>query len=475
MPLTKLGELDRLHDAVQSWIGTRDLIYYGIRGSDASGLAEFSQLSQVISLTDAYTERSDVMSVTAETTAGLRIDLDTEICLPAPSEAAIADALRSALSRPAVIVPYRPTPLISQAVLRAGSRCGYLGMFDRHQAAFEFKPWIDRELSDLGIPTLGWHMITQTDRRLVEDMLDGGPVVVRIPISSGGLGTYRMDAIEDFDAFLSSTGASHVSVSRFRHNATPINVGGVVWKDGVSLHPVSLQLIGIVPLVDRAFGYCGNDFAAVRDLPRVLFDMIEHRSVQIGTWLGKNGYRGAFGIDYLVTDGELLFCEVNPRFQGSSRLSDRISRAVERPGLALEHAAAFIGFPMTRTHQSLFDLAQEIPHLAHAVFHWRGVDTRVDLVAAVEASGRARHLDAIEVICPPNLICARNAVAGRVIFGCPATSTGYNLLAEVRTTIDLISRHLAEPIPSQIDADLTDLNAAVVSHDRRGHARDLVI
>ena len=159
---------------------------------------------------------------------------------------------------------------------------------------------------------------------------------------------------------MAAVAEAFVSVAPFLSDAVPVNVGATAWHDGVTVHYPSVQLIGIPECVTRRFGYCGNDFGLAKDLDRAILDQIESATVTIGNWLRSYGYRGTFGVDFLVHDGVLLFTEINPRFQGSTHASCKLAIDAGESCLMLEHLAAIMGMPAPR-QRPVAELASEAP------------------------------------------------------------------------------------------------------------------
>ncbi len=443
-------ERRRLRDGVEQALGDCRLVYYGIRGGDAAPFDELGQLSDVICLTDAYDTRAVVRVTTLEERTGVRLDLDGVINLEPEAQEWLATALRVALREPSAVIVYRPNAIVTEVALSAGDGCRYLGLFDRHQAAFEYKPWVDRELSCLGVPTLGWRLIRSTDLEAVNRMLDEGPVVVRVPVSSGGAGIARVNTEQAFLLFVRDLSTAWVSISPFVDDATALNVGAVVWADAtVTVHPASVQLVGIPELIDRAFGYCGNDFGAPRELPQETLANVERSTELIGRWLHRYGYLGAFGIDFLIHGDDLFFCEINARFQGSSRLSDRIARQLGFPGLALEHLAALLNIRAPRDQRRLVEVAHSSQTLAQAIFHNRGASARIDLGRAEEAAMSFSDVVGAQVVCPSHVACAHGGVLLRVTVQSPITTTGFS----VHPTAALLIRDVTTAIEEGTEPD----------------------
>ena len=49
--------------------------------------------------------------------------------------------------------------------------------------------------------------------------------------------------------------------------------------------------------------------------------------------LQELGYLGVVGIDYIYTDNELFFIEINPRFQGSTKQIDKLLKESNLPSI----------------------------------------------------------------------------------------------------------------------------------------------
>ena len=81
--------------------------------------------------------------------------------------------------------------------------------------------------------------------------------------------------------------------------------------------PASIQLIDVST---NSFEYQGADFIAYRHLPQSIKDKVLQYSLVIGERLRRSGYLGICGVDYITTEQEVYFSEINPRFQSSTFL-----------------------------------------------------------------------------------------------------------------------------------------------------------
>lgn len=420
-----MKRLDRIHELEQA-IGSRELIWLGIRGSDAQSLLSFHSFSQCHSLTSPLDAISLRTESCLERIRGRRMDLDQYLLHEDQSTEAsrYIEGIFSCVRSPAVVVPYRPASLFSAIRYVHRGMVEYLGLFEETQAQFEHKPWVESELRLQGVATLPWTYHHGDDLSEVARELSNGPRVLRLSRSAGGTGFLIARTPEDLEGWPRSRPGDYFAEAPFLHPTIPLNVGGVVFPGGdVSLHGPSLQLIGIPSCTNRPLGYCGNDFAAIRTLPVAVIENLEDMVYRVGRWMGRGGYQGAFGVDAVVHRGEVYLAEVNPRFQGSSSMSARLDEAMDRPDIFLDHMAAFLGLECPPT-VSLTTIVKLQPPLAHCVIHNTSLETMRPMVGKVpwaESECEILHLpsDGVSVE-PGGMLC-------RAVFREPVTVDGFSL------------------------------------------------
>ncbi|MDR1213861.1 MAG: ATP-grasp domain-containing protein [Propionibacteriaceae bacterium] len=361
-----------LNVQIDKALGRRRLYWFGTRGSDATSLADVPQFSGAFSIIDRLKWNFEWSEAWEDSSDGTRIDLDEWDIDEHPTHPATRDlraAMLTAMDYDHAIVPYRPCEFLSDLTFVRRDHCLYLGMFAGQQRAFEHKPWVETAVAKMDMKWLGWRYLAGRDRAVAEAWIRReGSVVVRPSRGSGGFGMRRIDTVADLDAFWPTSDDTYVNVSAYRHNALPLNIGAVVWDDGVTLHYPSVQLIGVTACTAWPFGYCGNDFGLTKQLPADIVAEIERTALLLGQWLRSEGFRGAFGVDYLLDRDDLLFTEINPRFQGSTRLSAQMSAGRGEPCLLIDHIAALLHLP-TPARPGLRELIMDGPAGGHVVLH----------------------------------------------------------------------------------------------------------
>lgn len=432
-------ERSKLLREVSHHLGTRSLVWAGIRGDDIESVSDLPQLNAAYSIINPYNRRTSIQALAYEDVSGVRVDLETwdiDDHLQAEATATFRQSMLSALARPSALLPYRPSRFLSAIWFARQDRCLNLGLFGGHQSAFEHKPWVETAVASLGLPHIPWIYVADEEQLQTRSLFDRGPLVLRRSRTSGGEGIVRVDDPTQLSSQWPHVEEAFVSVAPYLDGGLPINVGATVWHDGVTVHYPSVQLIGIPNCVTRPFGYCGNDFGLAAELDPDLIDQIEHSTTVIGRWLGTFGYRGTFGVDFLVYQGKALFTEVNPRFQGSTHASSQLSVENGESCLVLEHLGAILGLDAP-PQQPVRELARRTPPFAHLVVHWTGGQAQsLDPGSLVSRVMRQAPGSRADVLTRLSLRTQRGAAAARLTIRDRMTSTGFDLLEPWSEIVD---------------------------------------
>ena len=340
-----MAERSKIAAAVSKRHGSRQLIWAGLRADDIVSISDLPQLSGSVSIIGGRRSRAAFEEIRYEDLTGVRVDLDAwdiDDHLDTRETKEFRHAILRMLAGPSAMLPYRPSAFLSAIQFARQDQSLNLGLFGGLQSAFEHKPWVESSIAALGLPHIAWDYIADEEQARALDKVREGPVMLRRSRSSGGAGLVSVDGRTELLALWPQTAESLVSIAPYVEDGLPVNVGATVWHDGVTVQHPSVQLIGIPGCVNRPFGYCGNDFGRASELDETTLSAIEGSTITIGRWLRSKGYLGTFGVDFLVKAGVPLFTEVNPRFQGSTHASARLSVESGESCLFLDHIAAML-------------------------------------------------------------------------------------------------------------------------------------
>lgn len=430
-------EREELLRDVGDLLGRRRLIWAGLRADDAASLADLPNFAASFSLIAPSALPEGITSLGLDELTGRRVDPETwdvDDHLTDRPVARFRAAISEALRAQSALMPYRSSRFLSAIHLARHDSASILGLFSGQQSLFEHKPWIEQAITRLDVPRIPWRYVADEDRHELRNLPEG-EYVLRPSRTSGGEGIVRALSATDIPERWPHTEDGVVAVAPYILGV-PMNVGATVWRDGVTVHHPSVQLIGIPACVGREFGYCGNDFAAASHLGDGVINEIESTTIKIGNWLRGQGYLGSLGIDFLLTEDGLLFTEINPRFQGSSPASARLDREAGLPCLLIEHLGAWLGMCQPKSPR-LRDRVALIEPRSNLVVHWTGREPRhvdgralVERVAGVEPDSEADVVVSPHVVSDPGSTVARFSVPRSV------TRTGFDVSARLVRVID---------------------------------------
>lgn len=179
---------------------------------------------------------------------------------------------------------------------------------------FRCRDWIGND-----IPTIKNKVCyaEKIKENIPDKLLDGQKFVVQGEYSCGGSETWLLTKDNLYDVFAKLESKKKYSISPYIKNNISVNIHLIIYQNEVLLFPPSIQLISNNSLY---FNYQGADFITYHHLPKKIRNKVQHYSSIIGERLRRSGYRGVCGIDYIITQSEVFFLEINPRFQSSSFL-----------------------------------------------------------------------------------------------------------------------------------------------------------
>jgi hypothetical protein len=107
----------------------------------------------------------------------------------------------------------------------------------------------------------------------------------------------------------------------------------------------SVQLVGLEMLHCEPGVYCGNDYAAAAGLPASTLDEVRQQTERIGGWIASLGYRGLFGLDFVLdpSSSQVYAVDLNARWQGSTALLTQAECRAGRLPLAAADLACQLG------------------------------------------------------------------------------------------------------------------------------------
>lgn len=314
------------------------------------GIDHYVPLAIVLSLDggsnlDLMQKRAGIQFYSREEAEGRRSDLGDEpesYHLSSATEKELLSLLgQSPHSGWAAVSPYPSTPLRRFAT-GAGIR-HYIRDWEEF-LRFGRKTWLRFCLQELDLPRLPARVLCLGQTSYSELASEfGAKFVLQQDLGAAGHGTAVIGSSKDMADAGSRFGCSEVWAAPFA-GLLSFNVNAVATGIGTAVGYPSVQIVGQGFLHGAPSGHGGNDFTATAATPPGMLDSVREQSVRIGDCLAAHGYRGLFGLDFVVGEntGTPFAVDLNPRWQASTSLQ---AQAESRQG-RIPMAAAELAWQM---------------------------------------------------------------------------------------------------------------------------------
>lgn len=193
----------------------------------------------------------------------------------------------------------------------------------------------------------------------------GSDLVVQTPFGDSGHTTFFISNEEEYNKHKHEIeNEKEVKIMK-RINCRGSAIEGCVTKNGTLVAPLMTELVGFKELTPYKGGWCGNEIFPNAFTP-TLREKAKNYTRMFGDQLRKEGYKGYFELDFLIDqdNGEIYLGELNPRFTGTSSM----------------------------TNHCLFAYA-DIPLFMFHVLEWMNVDYTIDTKALTERWMQAENMD----------------------------------------------------------------------------------
>lgn len=176
------------------------------------------------------------------------------------------------------------------------------------------------------------------------------PFVIQFGHGWAGRTTFLIENEKSFNGLKSKYPLTIVKAARLIVGYTILN-NCCVYGNNIFVGPPALQINGIKKLSPKDFVTCGRQWPDTILSKKMISD-IKETSIGIGQLMSLEGYRGFFGIDFLVDQksGRIYLSEINARLTASSAFYTGLERDLgEIPLLALHYASLLnenLSFPL---------------------------------------------------------------------------------------------------------------------------------
>ncbi len=136
--------------------------------------------------------------------------------------------------------------------------------------------------------------------------------VIQLEKSHTGGGTFIIDSQETFDYIKSKFNGNIVKITKFVKGDV-YTINGCVTDNGTFVSAPQYQITGVAQLAASLGTTVGNDWSHAKILPKKTQKEILKTMQKLGAAIQFEGYKGIFGIDFIVSDEKIYVLEINAR------------------------------------------------------------------------------------------------------------------------------------------------------------------
>lgn len=200
------------------------------------------------------------------------------------------------------------------------------------------------------VPTLHYTNILGSEFNYEELSKESKELVVQLPVGSGGSKTFFCNELNHEQVKRRLIGYETYSVSAYKRENTPYNIHCLIGDNQIEILPPSEQMLEIIDKIE----YYDSTYEI--ELTEEVKTKFITYCTAICERLQSMGYRGVLGMDFIYTEGELYFIEINPRFQGSTKKMDKLLKESNLPSIFEYNYAFFNHQEMPSTKDMIFSI-----------------------------------------------------------------------------------------------------------------------
>ncbi len=177
------------------------------------------------------------------------------------------------------------------------------------------------------------------------------PFVIQFGHGWAGKTTFFITNETDFNSLSNKYPFTRVKVSKFIDGFTVLN-NCCIYKDKIFVSSPAIQIDGIDKLCPQKQITCGRQWPAAF-LDHEQIEIISSLSQIIGQSMMQKGYRGYFGVDFLIENksGKVFVTEINARLTASSAFYTRLEYGMDLTPLMAYHIGSFLDWKISSDYK----------------------------------------------------------------------------------------------------------------------------
>jgi len=158
-----------------------------------------------------------------------------------------------------------------------------------------------------------------------------------------GSSTYQISSEEEYRKLVESFPNRRAKFTRFIDSKFTYTINCCIAKNCNYCGGISFQLTGITNLTTQRTSTVGNDFSNQWPFTDATKCNLLSELNKIADVMKNYGYRGLFGVDFIIQDDEIYIIEINARQTASIAMYTKLQLQNNQIPLSLLHIAEFLG------------------------------------------------------------------------------------------------------------------------------------
>ncbi len=246
-----------------------------------------------------------------------------------------------------VVMYFKPAKMIDYLLekhkwLKAGND---FEINESYENKINLSNFLKKQFPDIEIPSLTGKLGDLTFSELMKTF--SLPLVIQFGHGWAGKTTFPVNNEKDFLELSQKYPQTYVKASGYIESFAVLN-NCCIYEDKIFVSPAAVQISGIKKLYPNPFVTCGRQWP-VKFISGEQEGEIMRITQQVGLIMQKNGYKGFFGLDFLVdkSSGKIYLSEINARLTASSAFFTKLELGCGKTPLMLYHLASFLNIPLS--------------------------------------------------------------------------------------------------------------------------------
>ncbi len=258
---------------------------------------------------------------------------------------------KQARNKKANIITFKPSPMIQK--ICAENNFNYLGNDWKLNRDLEDKIKFVEITKKLKIPNAGSKIIKLEKNKCSLNFSKNKKFIIQLPRGFSGNSTFFIENKNDFAEILKKYENRKVKLSKYLEGET-YTINACVAENKILISKPIFQITGFSSYNKNNFGTCGNDYIYPEKLKKEQKKKIFDHTKKVGNYLKKIGYKGIFGLDFIVNKNDVDLIEINPRFVASIPFFTKMQIQDKQLPFLLLHILEFLNNKTKNVFQQSF-------------------------------------------------------------------------------------------------------------------------